>query len=41
MADVFADILLEKRERQDWQDHYDFGPGRIIDLEINLEKIYE
>jgi len=40
-ADLQAEVIASKGEATEWEDHWDFGPGRIRDLEINLEKIYE
>jgi hypothetical protein len=40
-ADLMAEVIAERIEGADWIDHREFGPGRITDLEHNLERIFE
>jgi hypothetical protein len=40
-AEMMAEVIAERIEASELQYHRDFGPGRITDIELNLEKIYE
>jgi len=41
MAEAVADIIIKKKEHSEYMHFLKYGPGRIKDLELNLEKIYE
>ena len=39
--DLQAEVIASRREAAEYREHQHFGPGRIRDLELALEKIYE
>ena len=41
LGDIEDQVIAIKTTRRDSIEFKEFGPGRIKDLEINLEKIYE
>jgi hypothetical protein len=41
MAELTAEVIAQKADRAEWLEYSIYGPGRIKDIELNLEKIYE
>ena len=41
MAEVMAEVIAQKTTRAEWKEHVISGPGRIKDMDYNMEKIYE
>jgi hypothetical protein len=41
LAALTAEVIAQKTMRAEWRDHLMGGPGFIIDIELNMEKIYE
>jgi hypothetical protein len=40
-ADIQAEVIASKTESAEYREFFEIGPGRITDLDINREKIYE
>lgn len=40
-ADMMAEVIAERIEASEFDYLMKYGPGRIVDMEHNMEKIYE
>ena len=41
LAQLQAEVIASKTVRANYRDFLTYGPGRIIDIELNLEKIFK
>ena len=41
LAELMAEVIARKTQRAAYRDFLLFGPGRVVDVELNQEKIYE